>query len=65
MLSETDDVKLRCSNYGRKRQMIEKQCEEVRYGEAEVLKNITRVPDGLLKSNIRKLAEYRDISAQA
>jgi hypothetical protein len=65
ILSETEDVKMRCSHFAKKRQMIEKHCEEIRYSEADVLKNIMRVPEGLLKSNIKKLAEYRDISSSA
>lgn len=65
VISETEDVKIRCQNFAKKRQIIEKQCEEIRYSEVDVLKKIVRVPEGLLKSNIQKLAEYRDISSFA
>ena len=53
---------MRCQNFAKKRELVDKYCEEIRYSEAEMLKNIMRVPDGLLKSNKKKLAEYRDIS---
>jgi hypothetical protein len=44
IISESEEVKLRCQNFTKKKQMIERHCEDIRYNEVEILKNIMRVP---------------------
>lgn len=44
-----------------KRQMFDSHCEQRRFSEAEVLKNIMKLPEGLLRHNARRVAGYRNV----
>jgi hypothetical protein len=61
IIKETHHVGPKCPNARRKRQLVDEHCQKQRFREAEVLKNITKLPEGMLKDNERRLAGYKDI----
>lgn len=40
---------------------MDEHCQERRFKEAEVLKNIVKMPEGMLKDNERRVAGYKII----
>lgn len=56
---KSDDLKNICSNYRKNKTLIDLECQQQRYKEAETLKNIIKMPDCLLMDNKKKLAGYR------
>jgi hypothetical protein len=34
IISESEEVKMRCQNFAKKKQMIDRHCEDIRYSEA-------------------------------
>lgn len=61
VLGHSEEVKQRCSQSFSQRKLAENCCEQVRYNEAEVLKKIIRMPEGLLQHNSKKVAGFREL----
>lgn len=61
IISEAEEIKPTSPNYYLNKQLVEAECQRKRYGEAETLKGIIKMPDALLASNQRRLAGYRVI----
>lgn len=59
IISEAEEVKSTSLNYAIKKQLVESECQRKRYGEAEALKTIIKVPECLLAGSRQKMAGFR------
>lgn len=61
VLAHSEEPKPRCSQSLSQRTLAEQCCQQLRFSEAEVLKQIIRMPEGLLRQNCKKVAGFREV----
>lgn len=61
VLSHSEEPKTRCSQSLSQRRLAEQCCQQLRFSEADVLRKIIRMPEGMLRQNCKKVAGYREV----
>lgn len=64
VIRESQRTGKRCSMAQRKSLLVDEHCQQRRFKEAEILKNIVKLPEGMLKHNERRVAGYRVVSPE-